>query len=396
VQGLFARYVVARLYQIPGIGHLLGSFVSLNRDSLPAVAASDPVPLPVPPPVESPTPGGPVFFPPAGVELGPVLQHLMNIQSLIDFKLSSLSAKIQQIAEESTRVNAKNARQEFRLLDLQKAAGSIQLEINSLRNSLVSGGGNAGTIFESRRGSGISSVDATEADYLNWVQGHLGYAAQRDLWVNQPIGLSYAAGEIEIASINERIIEVPYVLLSLGEIPPPAAILDIGCCESSVALSLASLGYEVTGIDVRAYPYRHANLRFERISILDYDPAPAQYDAVLCLSALEHIGLGAYGDPRIPEDPSRAVLDGIARWLRPAGLLIFTAPYGPPGVDELQRTYDSHALESLFDGWTILDRQFFRSDDTLKWCRAGPEIDQMPRQSRSRAVVLVRATNVPG
>ena len=59
--------------------------------------------------------------------------------------------------------------------------------------------------------------------------------------------------------VNERIIEVPFVLQRL---PKSGRILDVGCSNSALSLQLACMGYQVTAIDVRHYPFSHPNLKF--------------------------------------------------------------------------------------------------------------------------------------
>ena len=55
----------------------------------------------------------------------------------------------------------------------------------------------------------------------------------------------------------------------------------MGASESTVALSLASLGYEVTAIDPRPYPFDHPRLRVVVGNVEDWDPDGDVYGSAL-------------------------------------------------------------------------------------------------------------------
>src|SRR5260370_5607254 len=58
---------------------------------------------------------------------------------------------------------------------------------------------------------------------------------------------------------TERAVEVPFAFQHLA-LPEGARILDFGCCESKLAIELASLGYKVMGVDGHDYELRHPHL----------------------------------------------------------------------------------------------------------------------------------------
>lgn len=55
-------------------------------------------------------------------------------------------------------------------------------------------------------------------------------------------------------------------------------------------------------------------------------------DSVSCLHALEHFGLGRYGDPIDPTGHLKG-LAGLAKLLRPGGILYLSVPIGPTRVE---------------------------------------------------------------
>ena len=101
-------------------------------------------------------------------------------------------------------------------------------------------------------GGDLARLDAARAAYLNWASGPEGYAAQAGLWFNPPVPVQHAAGGVEVLLVNERIVEQPFAFGALAGLPAGAAIIDVGGSESTVGLSLATLGHRVTVVDPRA------------------------------------------------------------------------------------------------------------------------------------------------
>ncbi len=122
--------------------------------------------------------------------------------------------------------------------------------------------------------------------------------------------------------------EVAFLVDVLG-LEAGARVLDVGCGPGRHAHALARRGFPVVGVDIS-----------ERFVALARDGAPAgtavaferadarslrfeaEFDAVisLCQGAF-----GLAGGPGAPLDPDRAVLEGMARALRPGGRLALSA-----------------------------------------------------------------------
>jgi len=96
------------------------------------------------------------------------------------------------------------------------------------------------------------------------------YAAVENLWATRP---------------NR------FLVAEVAELPPGRA-LDFACGEGQNAIWLASLGWEVTGVDYSEVAIAKANARAERdgvavaftcADLVTYEPGPAVYDLVLVL-----------------------------------------------------------------------------------------------------------------
>lgn len=246
--------------------------------------------------------------------------------------------------------------------------------------------------------SDLSSTKAAEdltpeqAAFLSFAESHQGFRSQAGLWFNPPVTVDYQAGKVSVGSVNERIVEVPFALGAVASLDSGSSILDVGCAESHIAYSLASLGFRVTGIDLHPYPLRHANLNTVAAPLQEWQGPAEPFDGVVCLSAIEHFGLGAYGepdiDPNLDEDAMRRLLD----MTRPGGLLVFTAPFGQYRVEDHQRVYDLDALERLLKGWEVEDLRLAARDEKGAWrVLGGADRASDLTDASLHAVVLISA-----
>jgi SAM-dependent methyltransferase len=212
----------------------------------------------------------------------------------------------------------------------------------------------------------VEELDPAVANLLNHAESHRGFAAQRNLWFNSPISLSYEDGEVWVGAVNERIVELPYVLRALAGVPQGATVLDVGATESVVALLLASLGYEVTALDPRPYPLTHPGLEVVAAEVQDWKPERV-FDAVVCLSTIEHIGLGAYGELEGAERADLLAMRQIRASTAPGGVLLLTTPFGEATTDSFTRVYDQADLDELLEGWSVEDFTIVRRENSTTW-----------------------------
>jgi SAM-dependent methyltransferase len=158
--------------------------------------------------------------------------------------------------------------------------------------------------------------------------------------------------------INERIVEYAVVLRWM---PASGRVLDVGCVSSRFPMHLASLGYEVCGIDVRPYSLTHRNFHFVKNDLFQWN-TEERFDVITAISTIEHFGIGRWGD-RQQSDGDRVLVERLARLARPGAVLLASVPFGRSGVTPLHRVYDAESLGRLFAGFPIRRQVFFRRVD---------------------------------
>lgn len=247
-------------------------------------------------------------------------------------------------------------------------------------------------VVAAEEGVALADLTSGAADFVNWANGHTGPAGQAGLWLNPPVNVRLVAGGAVLGDVNERIVEVPYALAATAGLPAGSAVLDFGAAESTLSLSLASLGFDVTALDLRPYPLAHPRLRSVTTPVESWAGPDRPLDAILSVSTLEHVGLGHYGSDSGGGDLDRRVVERFAGWLKPGGRLVLTAPYGAWRVDELERTYDAEHLDALLAGWNVLDRTVCVRTGPACWERAEGEPPASTWAGGARGVVMVNAT----
>jgi methyltransferase family protein len=227
------------------------------------------------------------------------------------------------------------------------------------------------TYFERLLGGSASDLDAPTAALLNREAGTEGFAGQSGLWFNEAVWIEYEPGGVTLRGVNERAAEIPYIFRGLADLELGATVLDVGATESTVALSLASLGYKVTALDPRPYPLSHPHLKtvVSSVQSWEYD---GTFEAVVCLSTIEHVGMDAYGVEPEADGADLAAMRKISELTAPGGRLLLTTRFGRPGTDSFQRTYDRAGLDALLAGWEVRDLTFVRRTGAATWVVSEP------------------------
>lgn len=169
---------------------------------------------------------------------------------------------------------------------------------------------------------------------------------------------------------NERIVEIPFIFRHL-RLPLESKILDFGCNESLVSIELASIGYDVIGVDLNNYPLSHPNFKFVKGDFFKNNFPDGFFDAIVAISAVEHCGISeAYGAEEEVLGGDKKVMEEFLRVLKHKGNLILTVPFGLKGIRKGhfgQRVYDEESLSSLLADFKLINEEYYIGIDRRYW-----------------------------
>jgi SAM-dependent methyltransferase len=157
----------------------------------------------------------------------------------------------------------------------------------------------------------------------------------------------------------------------------PGKILDIGSYRHFILGLLAY--YSVTTIDVRPRSPSLANEAIVTCDAKNLTLPNDSFDLVVSLCALEHFGLGRYGDEFDPGADQKA-LSEMVRVLRLGGTLTFTTTVtraAPSIAFNAHRIYSRPMLQSFCAGLTLVEEKFY-SHEKKGFC-SFEEVTDKPR-----------------
>ena len=136
----------------------------------------------------------------------------------------------------------------------------------------------------------------------------------------------------------------------------PESVLDIG---STVLYSgIISQFVPTTFVDIRPIQVDLPGLTVVDGSILELPFEDFSQNFITSLCVMEHIGLGRYGDPIMPDGARRACAE-INRVLKPGGEIVLSVPVGVPCIAyNAHRIFSREQFLSYFPGYTLLDEVF--------------------------------------
>lgn len=165
--------------------------------------------------------------------------------------------------------------------------------------------------------------------------------------------------------VSERVVEDPFVLRHL-DLKNGARILDFGCCTSILPLQLASLGYQVVGVDYYPYPYQHPNFTFYQMDFLDNQFSDQSFEAIYAVSSLEHVGLDYYPQEK-KGTTAQKIADEFYRLLKSGGKLIVTLPFGQKEKIVGYKVYSRKKLAVWFRKFRLLKESYFVRESETVW-----------------------------
>jgi len=199
----------------------------------------------------------------------------------------------------------------------------------------------------------------------------------------------------EMVYSKSRVIEYSFVLNKL--LPrQPCRVLDVGCTYrfNYVAPTLASMGWEVHGIDVRQFRFKHRSFHFVMGDIRHTEFPDSFFDSIYCVSTIEHVGIrnAAYEITEQDPDGDRKAMNEMQRILKPGGSLLLTTEFGKPASTRLLRVYDSPLVRRLFSGWTAKELSFYAQDADGNWVSI-PEAQASLKAGEPHALLVCELTS---
>jgi SAM-dependent methyltransferase len=287
-------------------------------------------------------------------------------EELLGRNLSEMAALLDQVVADNEALRALQAETTAHVRALRDELGWLTSDV---RSSL------AGISAEHADGPAtLDRLDEHSADFLNKATGYLGLAAQAGVFVNEPVIVHYETGAVRVTDVNERIVELPFVFRGLAAVPSGASVIDIGSSESTVSLSLASLGHRVTTVDPRGYAFNHPNLA----GLADVSEADdGAYDAAVVLSTIEHVGVAHYGLEAEP-DADIELMAVLATKLRPGGTLLLTTPFGDGRDGGFQRIYDPERLRALLNPFEVVHVEIAQRHGLTEWRVEAADYEALP------------------
>jgi hypothetical protein len=104
--------------------------------------------------------------------------------------------------------------------------------------------------------------------------------------------------------------------------------------------------------------------RLRILTVEEFNSNPKKFDAILCISSIEHDGLGRYGDPLNPVADLNFMQKIKEDILKPDGKIFLAVPIGRDLVIwNLGRVYGKIRFPLLITGWTVIDYFGFNPEE---------------------------------
>ncbi|MHB1830360.1 MAG: class I SAM-dependent methyltransferase [Candidatus Micrarchaeaceae archaeon] len=167
--------------------------------------------------------------------------------------------------------------------------------------------------------------------------------------------------------VDAHLMQIPFLF---RKIAAPSKVLDIGCTGSPVALQLAMLRYNVTGIDYNDYGKQHANLKFIKGDFNAHDFGKEKFDIVIAINSLEHFGLRHYNKSEyLDKQNDVKAMTKVKEIMNSGGQLIFSCNYGISDLITISgkpfvRVYDDKALDVMLSTFDVKAIEYYIVSDS--------------------------------
>ncbi len=263
---------------------------------------------------------------------------------------------------------------EYRVRTLEATEAALHRDVQTLAKALLTRGDH-----DLNR-----QIDSLEEGFLLRVNRELGWQGkigQAGLWFEPPVHVQLDREGPRIAGVSERILEQIFVHTHLPR--PPARLLALGCGGSTNAIEMASLGFQVVGVDARPFPLHHPNFTMIRTHLAELPFEDESFDGAVALSTLGRLGSdGPAAEERVANE--------ILRVLKHGGRFLATVPFGQGYGRPAQRLYDRARLDRLLHGFRVVERGYgVRDGETWSFTLDEQRAEQTDSGARLSAVCLL-------
>jgi SAM-dependent methyltransferase len=306
--------------------------------------------------------------------------QLNQVQSHVHLSLQSLTTYLNDC---SHSLQAEREEQEHRVADLVRSLREqVDEAIEKLEDRFAQHVRGCKAQMEVRTQQAVVQA-------VNRELGAQGEIAKAGLLFSHPCWIQIQNQGPRIIQVSERILENIFVHSRLPA--PPGRLLDLGCAESINAIEMASLGFQVVGVDLRRLPLEHPNFEMVQANIAKLPFPDGSFDVVVSLSTIEHVGLGWYTQEEQGNSDHRVIAEA-ARVLRPGGRFLLTVPFGRGIATPVHRIYDPETLTDLLRPFRVLERALgVRAGDAWTYTTDEQRASEADSKDRVSAVALVVA-----
>ena len=185
----------------------------------------------------------------------------------------------------------------------------------------------------------------TSGGLLNWTMDYwnaLSPSIERLLATGEKVGYSSDAHLVELLRRHS---------------PQEKSVIVIGSVHPLYEALVYRMGGRPSTVEFRKI--NHNIPWLETFTVDEFHAAKREYDYGLTISALEHDGLGRYGDPIDPNGDLKT-MRSYKSYLKKGGLMFLSVPVGQDAVCwNSHRIYGRYRLPMLLDGWEIIDQSGF-------------------------------------
>ncbi len=223
------------------------------------------------------------------------------------------------------------------------------------------------TFSNAEMNTGQAEVDNEKYDFLmedGFLDGY-GVPAHEVLRLirvkDESTGEPVRVGGYNREQLGMKDFEILFALRSVfSHVPKDGRVMDVASGSSLLPLFYSTLGFRAVHQDVHPLSFDYPGVENIVCDVIDLanQCEPESFDAISMICAMEHFGLGRYGDKMDASGDFKAV-EYLEPLLKIGGILVVTVPFGPPAlVYNTHRVYNYQRLKIIFEGFEIVEEKY--------------------------------------